>query len=140
MHSCTHWLRPRNYPPPPHLGSYTRALLVSQDRRHLFVTPCCSVFYRCFYNVGNVPYIKSGLNTYFTGVINTQMYSDLNVQDFKKNRYNWRKRHTAFSTDSFFIVHHKAKEYRKNRISIPFPFLANIFIGISFPSPASTYK
>ncbi len=36
---CTaHWLRPRN-PPPPHLGSYKRALLVSQDRRHLFVTP-----------------------------------------------------------------------------------------------------
>ncbi len=27
-------------PLPPHLGSYTRALLVSQDRRHLFVTPC----------------------------------------------------------------------------------------------------
>jgi hypothetical protein len=26
-------------PPPPHLGSYTKALLVSQDRRHLFVTP-----------------------------------------------------------------------------------------------------
>jgi hypothetical protein len=25
--------------PPPHLGPYTRALLVSQDRRHLFVTP-----------------------------------------------------------------------------------------------------
>jgi hypothetical protein len=25
---------------PPHLGSYTSALLVSQDRRHLFVTPC----------------------------------------------------------------------------------------------------
>ncbi len=24
---------------PPHLGSYMRALLVSQDRRHLFVTP-----------------------------------------------------------------------------------------------------
>ncbi len=24
---------------PPHLGSYTRALLVSQDRRHLIVTP-----------------------------------------------------------------------------------------------------
>ncbi len=31
--------RPRN-PPPPHLGSYSRALLGSQDRRHLFVTPC----------------------------------------------------------------------------------------------------
>jgi hypothetical protein len=27
-------------PPPPHLGSNTRALLVSQDRRHLFITPC----------------------------------------------------------------------------------------------------
>ncbi len=40
MFSCTHWLRPRNSPPiPPHLGSYTRTLLPSQDRRHLFVTP-----------------------------------------------------------------------------------------------------
>jgi hypothetical protein len=43
-HSCTHWLwlRPRNPPAPPppqHLGSYTSAILVSQDRRHLFVTP-----------------------------------------------------------------------------------------------------
>jgi hypothetical protein len=27
---------------PPHLGSYTRALLVSQDRRHIFVTTCAS--------------------------------------------------------------------------------------------------
>jgi hypothetical protein len=27
-------------PPPPHLGSYKRVLLVSQDRRRLFVTPC----------------------------------------------------------------------------------------------------
>jgi hypothetical protein len=44
LHSCTHWLRPRNPPPPPpyippHLGSYTRTLLVSQDRRHLLMTP-----------------------------------------------------------------------------------------------------
>ncbi len=34
---------PKPDPPPtpisPHFGSYTRALLVSQDRRHLFVTP-----------------------------------------------------------------------------------------------------
>jgi hypothetical protein len=38
---CTggHWPRPRNSLLPPHLGSYTRALLVSQDR-HLFGTPC----------------------------------------------------------------------------------------------------
>jgi hypothetical protein len=43
VHSCAHWLRPRILTPPSpsprHLGSYTRALLVSQDRRHLFVTP-----------------------------------------------------------------------------------------------------
>ncbi len=41
VYSCAHGLRPRNTPPPlpPHWGSNTRALLVSQDRRHLFVTP-----------------------------------------------------------------------------------------------------
>jgi hypothetical protein len=45
--SCTHWLRPRNPRPPPiplHFGSYTRALLVSQERRHLFVTPWKNMF------------------------------------------------------------------------------------------------
>jgi hypothetical protein len=30
---------PATPPLPPHWGSYTRALLVSQDRRHLFLTP-----------------------------------------------------------------------------------------------------
>ncbi len=41
VHSTTHWPTPRYHPYfPPHLISYTRALLVSQDRRHLFVTPC----------------------------------------------------------------------------------------------------
>jgi hypothetical protein len=40
VHSCAHWLRPRNNPPPPHLGSNTKALLVSQDRRHLFEALC----------------------------------------------------------------------------------------------------
>jgi hypothetical protein len=43
VHSCTHCLRPRNLPHPPALGvdSYTRALYwyLSQERRHLFVTP-----------------------------------------------------------------------------------------------------
>ncbi len=41
VYSCTHWMGPRNTPHPPvfFLGSYTRALLVNQDRRHLFVTP-----------------------------------------------------------------------------------------------------
>jgi hypothetical protein len=33
---------PANSPLPLRLGSYVRALLVSQDRRHLFVTPCFS--------------------------------------------------------------------------------------------------
>jgi hypothetical protein len=28
VHSCAHWLRLLNPPPAPHLGSYTRALLV----------------------------------------------------------------------------------------------------------------
>ncbi len=37
VHSCTHWLRPRNSPPP-RIWAHTRSLLVSQDRRHLFVT------------------------------------------------------------------------------------------------------
>jgi len=36
------WLRPRNSPLPPHLGSNTWTLLVSQDRLHLFVTPWLS--------------------------------------------------------------------------------------------------
>ncbi len=34
------------HPPfPTHLGSYTRSLLVSNERRHLFVTPCYNLFY-----------------------------------------------------------------------------------------------
>jgi hypothetical protein len=48
VYNCTHWLRPRNPPPP--LWAYIRArtnvLLVSQDRRHLFVTPCMVLFVR----------------------------------------------------------------------------------------------
>jgi hypothetical protein len=43
-HSYTHWLRCRNPPPPSHLGSNTRTLLVSQERRHLFVTPDLKIF------------------------------------------------------------------------------------------------
>ncbi len=39
MHSCTHWLRPRNSSPPVFGLLYEGAILVSQDRRHLCVTP-----------------------------------------------------------------------------------------------------
>jgi hypothetical protein len=42
-HSCSHWPRPCNPPIPPHWDSYTRALLVSNDRRHLFVTPWLAI-------------------------------------------------------------------------------------------------
>ncbi len=46
VHSCTHWLRPLNSPPSPAFGLIRgRALLVSQDRRHLFVTPCVPYMY-----------------------------------------------------------------------------------------------
>ncbi len=45
VHSCTHWLRHLN--PLPAFGLiYERALLVSQDRRHLFVTPCQQIYQR----------------------------------------------------------------------------------------------
>ncbi len=42
VYVCTHWLRPLDPPPPrlPYLGSCMRVILVSQDRKHLFVTPC----------------------------------------------------------------------------------------------------
>ncbi len=44
VHSCSHWLRPRNSPPSPRFWAHIRERywsLVSQDiyRRHLFVTP-----------------------------------------------------------------------------------------------------
>jgi hypothetical protein len=45
-----HWLGPVT-PPPPAFGlmRYTRALLVSQDRRHLFLTPCAIKLQHCFF-------------------------------------------------------------------------------------------
>jgi hypothetical protein len=39
VYSCTHWLRSRNPLYPPRFGTRKRALLVSKDRRHLFVSP-----------------------------------------------------------------------------------------------------
>ncbi len=48
MYSCIHWLIPRNFPLPNIWAHNTRALLVSQDRRHFFITPCfprCESFY-----------------------------------------------------------------------------------------------
>ncbi len=40
VYNCTHWLRPRDSPLSPHLGSCTRALLVSQVIRHLSTSVC----------------------------------------------------------------------------------------------------
>ncbi len=65
VHSCTHWLRPRNHPTPlppphPHLGSCTRALLISLDRQKFWLTwktvivtyisclPVQLLFHHCF--------------------------------------------------------------------------------------------
>ncbi len=45
VHSCTQWLRPPN--PHPRSWAHIRGrycLLVSQDRRHLFVTPWLTLF------------------------------------------------------------------------------------------------
>ncbi len=39
-------------PPPPHLGSYTRALLVSQDRRHLLVIPSYTAIFQVYGSTG----------------------------------------------------------------------------------------
>ncbi len=45
VHSCSHWLRPRNPPPPPHPLVFGLTYegghwsMVSQDGRHLLVTP-----------------------------------------------------------------------------------------------------
>ncbi len=45
VHSCTHWLRPRTpLPPTPRVWGQ---LLVSQDRRHLFVTPLYTIYFSC---------------------------------------------------------------------------------------------
>ncbi len=52
-------------PLPPHLGSYTRSLLVSQDRRHLFVTP----WLRLLYNLSFMFWAGLGVD------INTTNYS-----------------------------------------------------------------
>jgi hypothetical protein len=44
VHSCTHWLRETPQPPSPAFKiRITRALLVSKDRGHLFVTPAYSI-------------------------------------------------------------------------------------------------
>jgi hypothetical protein len=58
----THWLRPRNpLPHLPDLGSHTRSLLVSQDRRHLFVTPWSNLIWESVKCRG----LKDGLWIFF---------------------------------------------------------------------------
>jgi hypothetical protein len=46
VHSCTHWLRPRNSPLPPHLGSYTRALFVISYSPMVVTTCLCGGYSR----------------------------------------------------------------------------------------------
>ncbi len=49
---------PATLPLLPHLGSYIRALLVSQDRRHLFVTPLIEINKQLYYLC--LKYVPSG--------------------------------------------------------------------------------
>ncbi len=44
LYSLTEPQQPLPHPIPPHLDSYRGALLVSKDRRQLFVTPDCTVY------------------------------------------------------------------------------------------------
>jgi hypothetical protein len=71
----TDWLRHRNSPLPPHLASYTRALLVSQDRRHLFITPQPDPVQN---TVADVPYLQSVILTDDTHLVPGQ-YESLQV-------------------------------------------------------------
>jgi hypothetical protein len=66
VYSRTHQLRPRNDTPlPHHLGLYTRALLVSQDRRHLFV----------------ILWGPSSAAKYYVAVVDRAMKSPQSVED-----------------------------------------------------------
>ncbi len=68
LHCWTHWLRLPQLPPPsPPIPHLARTLLVSQDRRHLFVTPCLklSTFPSGFLKVQDIQ--KDILNTIFGG-------------------------------------------------------------------------
>ncbi len=83
---CTHWLRSATSPPPPHSGSDTRALLVSQDRRHLFyfVTPRSGVSRR-----------KTTESGMFFAIINfnlTEGESRKKCDDDRKNQKGVRRR------------------------------------------------
>ena len=76
-HSCTHWLKPRNSSPPRAfaLGSYTRVLLVSQNRRHLFVTPCV---HRTIFDLGikvHIYILIINSSIYLCGVDYKSVYS-----------------------------------------------------------------
>jgi hypothetical protein len=112
---CTHWLSPRTPPPhiSPHWDSYTRVLLVSKDRRHLFVTPCFSqiqstsygyftccgsLFYRCrhrsptvkeIWKNEQVAYLPFYLSIYISIFILSMIYICLMVL--------WRSFHAVWS-------------------------------------------
>ncbi len=47
VHSCAYWLRPRTHP----LRIWAHIRLVSQDRRHLFVTPWVAALIRSVQNL-----------------------------------------------------------------------------------------
>ncbi len=80
VHSCTcTYLQPIGNHLLPHLGSYTRALLVSQDRRHLFVT---SLF------TAQMKYTDYRFNSFCTPLVNGFYKQSFNCHNFLVAK-NW---------------------------------------------------
>ncbi len=79
VHSCIHWLRTRNPLNPSHFGLIRGCYcMVSKDRRHSFVTPCC-----CTPNskcTGCKTFVISGLIAFGTlGILFIFFFSPSNV-------------------------------------------------------------
>ncbi len=71
VHSSTHWLRPR-IPPSPRIWVHIRrALLVSQDRRHLFVTPpppCLILFMQLVFGLLDLTVLEAASVAQYPGL------------------------------------------------------------------------
>ncbi len=61
VNSCTLYLRPRNLPQPPSFGLIYEGAIGQLDRRHLFVTPCCSGLPNIFFTIRITAQIKRKL-------------------------------------------------------------------------------
>ncbi len=119
-HSCTHWLRSRTppLPFPSHLGSYTRALLVSQDRRHVFVTPCYQVLHsnRYWDTFCENQCCGSGIRCFFDPGIRNRFFPDPGSRitnpyfwELSDNFLNKKFYNSLKIGQNFFLQHFKNK-------------------------------